>query len=293
MLNPADRSRLLEMSYTYVFVHGAFCNSAVWAPTTRELALRGHRTVAVDLPGHGLAATIPIGYLGTQDLDALATAPSGMAGISTADDVATVSEVVRRAAEHGPVILVGASRGGLTLTAVGNAVPELIDRIVYISAWCCVDATASEYSQAPEHASSLLTQAGVIAVGNPAEIGALRLNWRTSNLDHLAILQAALLADGTRDELLAYLHTQEPDEALVVDEDATRADAATWGRIPRTYLRLTEDQAMPLALQDRFIAEADALTPANLFDVHSVASSHLRFQLHPAEIVTILDRLAR
>lgn len=80
---------------------------------------------------------------------------------------------------------------------------------------------------------------------------------------------------------------------MVVDEVATRADAATWGRIPWTYIRLAEDQAMPLALQDRFIAEADALTPDNPFDVHSVISSHLRFQLHPTEIVTILDRLAR
>lgn len=148
------------MMSTYVLVHGAFCNSAVWAPTARELALRGHRTVAIDLPGHGFGATIPVGYLGAQDLDALATAPSGMAGISTADDVVAVSDVVRRAAELGPVILVGTSRGGLTLTAVSNAVPELIDRLVYLSAWCCVDATASEYSQIPEYASSMLARPG-------------------------------------------------------------------------------------------------------------------------------------
>ncbi len=279
------------MVSTYVLVHGAFGNSAVWAPIARELALRGHRTVAVDLPGHGLDAMIPVGYLGGQDLGVLATAPSGMAGISTADDVAAVSDAVRRAAGLGPVILVGTSRGGLTLTAVGNAVPELIDRLVYISAWCCVDATTSAYLQAPENVSSLLAQVGGIAVGDPAEIGAIRLNWRTSDPGHLAALQAALLADGTRDELLAYLHTQDPDEALIVDEAATRADAATWGRIPRTYLRLTEDRSLPLPLQDRFIAEADALTPDNPFDVHSVPSSHLGWQLHPAQVVTILHKL--
>jgi pimeloyl-ACP methyl ester carboxylesterase len=277
---------------TFVFVHGAFCNSAVWAPTVRELALRGHRTVAVDLPGHGLAATIPAGYTGRQDLGALASAPSGMAGIGTADDVAAVSDVVRRAAGHGPVVLVGASRGGLTLTAVGNALPELIDRLVYVSAWCCVDVGVGEYNAGPENAESLLIGAAVIAVGNPVEIGAIRLNWNTAEPAHLDVLQAALLADGTREELLAYLHTQEPDEALAVDEQATMADAATWGRIPRTYVRLTEDRAMPLPLQDRFIAEADALTPDNPFDVRSVASSHLGFQIRPAEIVRILDGLA-
>jgi pimeloyl-ACP methyl ester carboxylesterase len=280
------------MTVTYVLVHGAFCNSAVWSPAARELALRGHRAVAVDLPGHGLGATIPAGYLGPQDLSALAKAPSGMAGISTADDVAAVSEVVRRAAQHGPVVLVGTSRGGLTVTAVANAVPDLLQRAVYVSAWCCVDATVTEYSAGPENAESLLTEAGVIAVANPMDIGAIRLNWRTSDPAHLDVLQEALLADGTREELIAYLHTQEPDEALVLDEQAVRADAATWGRVPHTYVRLTQDRALPLVLQDRFIAEADALTPDNRFDVHSITSSHLRWQIHPAEIVDILDGLA-
>lgn len=131
--------------------------------------LRGRRALAVDLPGHGFDATIPDGYLGDQNLSTLATAPSGMAGISTADDVALVSDVVRRAAQHGPGILIGHSR---------------------------------------------------------------------------------------------------------------------------SYIRLTEDRAFPLAMQDRLIREADGLTPDSPFDVHSVASSHIGFQLHPAEAVTILDRLA-
>ena len=282
-----------DVTTTFVLVHGAFCNSAVWGPTVRELTLRGHRALAVDLPGHGLAGTIPIGYLGSQDADALASEPSGMARFSTSDDVAAVSAVLRRAREHGPVVLVGASRGGLTLTATANAVPDLIDRLVYVSAWCCVDATASEYSQSPENSTSLLAEAGAIAVADPARIGAIRLNWRTADPAHLDVLQAAVLADGTRAELLAFLHTQDPDEALAVDEAATRGDAATWGRIPRTYVRLTADRAMPLPLQDRFISEADALTPDNPFDVHSLDSSHLRFHIHPGELVEILDALVR
>jgi pimeloyl-ACP methyl ester carboxylesterase len=280
------------MPTTFVLVHGAFCTAAVWTPTIRELALRGHRALAVDLPGHGFGATIPEGYLGGQDLAALATQPSGIAGIGTADDVAAVSDVLRQARAHGPVVLVGASRGGLTITAVANAVPDLVDRVVYVSAWCCVDATVNEYMAGPEYAPSLLTALGDIMVADPAEIGALRINWRTGDPKALDGLQAALLADGTRAELLAYLHTQDPDEALVVDEQATRVDPATWGRVPHSYVRLTEDRAMPLALQDRFIAEADALVPDNPFDVHALTSSHLRFQIHPAEFVNILDGLA-
>jgi pimeloyl-ACP methyl ester carboxylesterase len=277
---------------TFVLVHGSFCNAGAWAPTVRELALRGHRALAVDLPGHGLAATIPRGYLGPQDAHALATEPSGMAGIGTGDDVAAVTALLRRAREHGPVVLVGTSRGGLTLTAVGNAAPDLVDRLVYVSAWCCVDAGVGEYSPGPENAQSLLPDTGLVPLADPAEVGAIRLNWRTADPAVLDRLQTALLADGTRAELLAFLHHQEPDEALTVDENATRGRAETWGRIPRTYVRLTADRAIPLALQDRFIAEADALTPGNPTDVRSLESSHLRFQIHPRELVEILDGLA-
>jgi pimeloyl-ACP methyl ester carboxylesterase len=278
---------------TFVLVHGAGCTSAVWAPTVRELALRGHRALAVDLPGHGFGATLPVSYLGGQGAAALATEPSGMAGIGTAQDVEAVSAVVRRAADHGPVVLVGASRGGLTVTAVANAVPELLDRTVYVSAWCPVAHTVGEYMAMPEHETSLLPQTYGILAADPAEIGALRLNWRTSDPAHLDALQAAILADGTRAELLAYLHTQDPDESVIIDEKATRADATAWGRVPHTYLRLTDDRALPLAVQDLMISEGDALTPENPFDVHSLASSHVRFQLHPDEFVTILDGLAQ
>lgn len=166
-----------------------------------------------------------------------------MAGIGTADDVAHVVDVVRRAAGHGPVVLVGTSRGGLTVTAVGNAVPELLDRLVDVSAWCCVDVTHVEYAAAPENATSELAASAALPLANPAEIGAIRLDWRTTDAAHLDVLQSALLADGTREELLAYLHTMDADESLSVDDQATRIDPATWGRIPHGDCRVLPDRS--------------------------------------------------
>ncbi|OXM53566.1 alpha/beta fold hydrolase [Amycolatopsis alba] len=278
------------MTPTYVFVHGSNCNSFTWNPLQRELALLGHRTLAVDLPGHGFSAGFHAAYQAPQDLAALATAPSSQAGVTSAEVVEHVVDVVRKAAEHGPVILVGHSRGGIPLTGAGNAVPDLIARIVYISAWCCVDATVGEYMQGPENASSALNDVGGVVVANPAELGALRMNWRTADPALLAALKTAMLEDGTEQEFFAYLNTLEPDESL--DAGTERADAATWGRIPRTYIRLTGDLSMPLALQDRFIKEADALTPDNPTDVRSLDSSHVRFLMHPREAAAILAGLA-
>jgi pimeloyl-ACP methyl ester carboxylesterase len=48
------------MAPTFVFVHGSNSNSFSWAPLMAELALLGHRTLAVDLPGHGFPAP-PVG----------------------------------------------------------------------------------------------------------------------------------------------------------------------------------------------------------------------------------------
>jgi hypothetical protein len=45
-------------------------------------------------------------------------------------------------------------------------------------------------------------------------------------------------------------------------------------------------------MQDRLIAEADALTPGNLYDVFTLATSHTAFLLQPAEVANILNQLA-
>ncbi|MDD7968945.1 alpha/beta hydrolase [Actinomycetospora lemnae] len=258
---------------TYVLVHGAFANASHWGPVARALALRGHRAVAVDLPGHGLDAR-----------------PTGMAGISTADDVAAVVEVVRAAREHGPVVLVGHSRGGMTVTAVANAVPELLDHVVYVSAWCCVAAGPSTYL-ADTGPSALDRIAPSLMTADPAEVGELRVDLHTQDPTALDALQDALLADGTRAELLALLAAMDVREALAIDEDAVRVDPGAWGLLPHTYVRLSEDRAMSPALQDRFVREADAVL-AVPFAVVDVPTSHVGIQLHPARLVGVLTGLA-
>ncbi|QWF78509.1 alpha/beta fold hydrolase [Amycolatopsis sp. CA-230715] len=276
------------MTPTFVFVHGSNGSARNWASIQRELALLGHRGLAVDLPGHGAGAGFTAAYQAPQDIEAFATAPSTMALVTHSDLVAHVIGVVRRVREHGPVVLVGASRGGLVLTAVGNAVPELLDRLVYISAWCCVDRTVPEYLAMPEFAATELGAFGSLMVGDPEVLGVTRWNWRTADAEVLAGMKKALLADGTDQQFLAMLNGFEPDE--IADFGTDVIDPATWGRVPHTYLRLTEDQAMPPAMQDLLIKQADARTPGNPFEVHSLACSHAGFGLsgRAPEVAAIL-----
>ncbi|MFE5666118.1 alpha/beta fold hydrolase [Streptomyces niveus] len=291
--NTPRPSRLArEADVTFVFVHGVCTGASMWAPVQRELALLGHRSYAVDLPGHGLDAQYPAAYQAPQDLDAWAAEPSKLAGITLQDNIDMVVDVVRRVAEHGPVVLVGASLGGTTITGVGNTVPDLVDRLVYISGWSCVQrANPVEYMQEPEFGDNLLAPLAALNVGDPARLGVGRANYRTAEPDLLALLKESMMADGTDEQFRAFLNILQPDESLAVMTADARAHADTWGTIARTYIRLTEDRSLPVAMQDRLIAESDALTPDNPYDVHTLATSHVGFLLNPAEVAEILDRL--
>jgi len=279
------------MTPTFVLIHGSNANSFTWAPLQRELALLGHRSLAVDLPGHGFAAGVPSAYQ-TQDAAELAEAASNLAGVGLRANVDHMVEILRRAKAHGPVIALGHSRGGVTLTAVANAHPELIDRMVYASAWCCVEHTPGEYVARPENSGSVLDQVFGVAAANPARLGAVRMNWRTADPTLLAALKESMLADGTDDEFRVFLSSLTPDESLDAGGPEDRANAETWGRIPRSYLRLTQDLSIPIELQDLFIKEADALTPENLFDVHTLETSHVGFLVHPERAAKVLAGIA-
>jgi len=273
---------------TFVFVHGASSNSFCWTPLIRELAFRGHRSLALDLPGHGLDAALPLSYQAPQDLAAFAAARSPLADITLQDNVEHVVAALRRAAPHGPVILVGISMGGLTLTGVGNTAPELVSRLVYLTAICCVELpSALAYMQTPEAATSLL--ATIPGVGDPTRTGAARINHRSADPEYLQAFKAAIMAEVTDEQFRTVVnYGLQPDESIQVGSANAQVDARTWGTIPRTYIRATLDRALPLSLQDRMISEADVLTPDNKFDVYSMDASHAGILLRASEIADIL-----
>ena len=107
-----------------VFVHGTNSSSHLCSALITELTLQGHRCVAADLPGHGAEGFFPRSYQAPQDLKGLATEPSPLAKINIDDYVARVVDVVRRSRRHGPVILAGASQGGVTIAESATPSPS-------------------------------------------------------------------------------------------------------------------------------------------------------------------------
>ena len=167
--------------------------------------------------------------------------------------------------------------------------PELIERLVYLTAYVpAQQATGAALAALPEGASSL---SGAILVGDPMTTGAMRINPRNSDPDYVEKGRQALYGDVSTEEYTRFAAYLNPDLPLPVAFDDARGTPERWGSIQRTFIRTTEDRTIPVALQDRMIAEADALTPGNRFDVLALPSSHSPFASMPDRLATVLQSL--
>jgi len=275
----------------FVFVHGGSSNARAWGPLQNELAVLGYRSHAVDLPGHGDLADSPAAYYRQpQDLAALAAAPSPLRGITLQDNVKHVVDTLRRLDGRGPVVLVGNSLGGLTISAVANAAPELLDRVVYLSALCLSDPAMLTEPWDVVDDNLLDALAARITVPDVDEPGVARLNWRSAHGDPelFAGLKAAIMADSTDHQFRLLLDSLDPDENYAVLEPGALVQADGWGRVPHTYVRLAEDHGITPAVQDHMIRKADELTPHNPFEVHTLASSHVGYFSRPRVFAEML-----
>lgn len=282
---------------TFVLVPGMCATSYTWTPVVRELALLGHRALPVELPGHGFDTVFPPGYQGQYDQDTFVSARSPIAGLTLDDYAEHTLGLIRRAARNGPVILVGHSLGGATVTRVANSAPELLARTVYLCAYCCVAlptvmAYATQVADSNDPSDPLTRARRRGWVGNPARTGAARTNPRTGDPEVLA-LHALLGADLDPARVPAVLsYGLQPDEPVAALVGNAQVDPATWTRVPHSYIRTLQDQVIPLDLQDRMIAEADAISSGNSFDVHTIDASHLALITQPSQTAEILTKLA-
>ncbi len=278
-------------SRTFVLVPGMGATAAMWVPVVRELALRGARSIPVELPGHGFDARFPEGYACPQDLERLAQAPSPLAGIGLDEYVEHTLSLVRAAADTGPVVLVGHSLGGNVVTRVANAAPELLSRLIYVCAYCCVEGeNVMAYAPRDLDPDSPRARARrMVWIGDPRRTGASRSNPRAGAAEVLDAQHALMMADLDRDLVPAVLaYGLQPDEPVRALAGTAQADPDAWGRVPRTYVRTTRDEVIPLDLQDRMIGEADRAVPGNPFTVHEIEASHLVPLSRPRELAGLL-----
>ncbi|KQB38313.1 alpha/beta fold hydrolase [Flavobacterium aquidurense] len=111
---------------TFILIHGSWHSAWNWHKVIPVLESKGHKAIAIDLPGMGRDKT-PI-----QDV----TLKTSVEKICTLID--TLDE---------QVILVGHSKNGIMISQVAEYRPEKIEKLIYLAAYLIPDGkTQSEYS---------------------------------------------------------------------------------------------------------------------------------------------------
>jgi len=243
--------------FVHGFWHGAWC----WTDVLARTASAGRVGHAVDLPGHGLRGGVRTAHT---DLD------------RTGDFLV---DQIRRLGGGRPVTVVAHSMGGTVLTRAAQQAPELVAHAVYLAAFMpATDTPALVYAQAPQ-LSALLRP-------DPAA-RALRLDVTPADADCRRHLRDTFYGDVDPATAGAAIAMLTPDAPLDVAAGTTTLTAAGWGSVPRTYVTTEHDAVIPVTMQRRLIADADAAFPGQPTRVRALEASHSPFLSVPEQVASI------
>ncbi|MFJ2512448.1 alpha/beta fold hydrolase [Streptomyces griseoviridis] len=285
MTDPSSSSSSSSRGTVVVFVHGAWHGSAQWAATQRALAGLGAASVAVDLPGHGFDAPLPSGYL-QPGQPGLLTEKSALATVTMDNCAAAVLDTLRQVRHHRRVVLVAHSAGGGPASLAAERAPELVDEIVYLSAF--VPAGRPRFSDYLDSTENATARGGRLNLGDPGELGAVRINPLSQDPAYVEELRQTHYHDTPVDRFDRWRSALSPDLPLAIPTTPVVVTARRWGRVPRTFLRCADDRALPAAVQDLMIAEADRAVPGDPFTVRTLPGSHSPFAARPRELAAAL-----
>ena len=236
---------------TYVLVHGAWQAAYSWNQVKAELEARGNRVIAVELPGHGTDQTDP-------------------AGITMDSYKAKVIAAIQ--AEPGKVILVGHSLGGVVVSITAEAIPEKIERLIYVGAFIPKSGEALgglAFSDTESQLKDQLRQDGDLL--------------KVADLSLIPKLFCDDASDAIKQELSA---KYRPDPSRPFG-DPIVLTAQRFGSVAKAYVRTTKDLAVGMILQNRMLKDA------GITDIHDIASSHCPHLSKPKELTELLINIAK
>lgn len=218
----------MSSSRVFVLIHGGGHGGWAFGKVAPHLAREGHVVAAPDLPGHGLNARFPASWWSrAKDPGKFAAEPSPLGQLTLADLASAVTAVVRHyAASGGQVILVGHSMAGVLLNQAGEAVPDLVSRLVYVSGWMTeAGKSFADYQRTPEMAA---TEISSLILADPGAVGALRIDFSSADPAYRARAKAAFAADADDETWDAAAHLLTPDTPLSAFTEPVTLTAGRW-----------------------------------------------------------------
>jgi len=251
------------VSAPVVLVHGGAHGAWCWDPLLAHL---DGEALAVDLP--------PKAVRGVGDPSPM---PEELASI-TIDDFAasTISDVDTAGFDR--FVLVGHSMGGLTIAEVARRTPERVAHLVFVS--CMVPPEGGlVVDGVPSDSQSRARELVDDAPTSPPSGG---------GLDE-ATIRYMFCNDMDEEQTRLVLDHTGPEALAVFGERVTRREIPP--ELPKTYIRLLKDQALPPADQDRAIANLRE-SPGGTVEVIELETGHDVMISSPAQLAGVLEPLA-
>lgn len=204
----------IPMKTTYVLVHSAWLGAWQWEQVALYLTQLGHTVITPDLPGHG-------------------SDPTPAENITMDDYVAVLTDILDQ--EDEPVVLVGHSFNGITISRVAELRPQKISSLVYLTAFLI-----------PNGVSFFDAVQGV--QGSKAVENFYLSEDQTKAFVKEEAIHEAFAHDVPLEEF-------EKAAAFIVPEPATplgyklEVSDEVFGKIPKYYIECTEDKAIPIEVQ--------------------------------------------
>lgn len=236
---------------TIVLVHSAWLGKWQWNAVVPYLEKEGHRVITPDLPGHGEDQTNP-------------------GSITMEDYIKQLIEIIDQ--ENKPVLLVGHSFNGITISQTAELRPDKIHGLVYIAAFLL-----------PKGGSFFKATQGV----KDSEAVA---NFYLSEDQSAAFVKEAALHSAFAHDIPKEIFNEakplmvpEPAEPLTFALDTSKEN---FGRLPKYYIECTQDRAIPIAVQR-------AMYKDKVDKVYSLESSHTPNFSQPQALAEILIDIAQ
>lgn len=219
---------------TFILIHGSWHSAWNWHKVIPILESKGHRAIAIDLPGMGRDRT-----------------PLQQVKLKTSvDKICSIIDSV-----EGKVILVGHSKNGIMISQAAEYRPHKIEKLIYLAAYLIPSGkTQREYS--------LQDTQGVLKpyVTYHEDMKATTLN--------PAIYREGLYADCADDitELAKVLLSAEPFETGITPLELSEEN---YGSVPRFYIECTEDKAVTPFIQKNMYTETPCEKVFSMATSHS------------------------
>jgi pimeloyl-ACP methyl ester carboxylesterase len=239
---------------TILLVHGAFQDgNNTWSRVKPLLEKAGYKVIVVTLPGRDNDGA---------DLKSL-----------TPDQYRdTVLKAI--AEESAPVVLVGHSFGGITISNVAEAAPDKIKALVYLSAYL------------PQDGQSLMDLAKIDRDSHMGKPGNLVLTPDYSSASINPEAKADIFANDANDADRVIIVDSLIPEAAGPQGVPVKLTDANWGRVPKFYLETTQDHCVSPYLQEQMISHA------KLVKVTKIDAGHASYITQPHAVAEGIEYAA-